>query len=150
MTQYISLEVLLAFVNEMAVRIDGVGVSSTLLHPTVDQPLAQPTPQWPSNYPSTESLLEAKSRKQLILTGASQFNFKPKSGLAFLEENGVIYKDLAPGETRELSLAKFLKSCTRLDKRLLGDFISKPDNIELLKAFIGLFDFKGVSEPFFA
>lgn len=57
----------------------------------------------------------------------------------------MIYKDLAPGETRELSLAKFLKSCTRLDKRLLGDFISKPDNIELLKAFIGLFDFKGVS-----
>jgi brefeldin A-resistance guanine nucleotide exchange factor 1 len=57
----------------------------------------------------------------------------------------VIYKDLAPGETKELSLANFLKSCTRLDKRLLGDFISKPDNIELLKAFIGLFDFKGVS-----
>lgn len=96
-------------------------------------------------YPPVDSLLEAKSRKQLILTGASLFNFKPKSGLAFLEENGLIYKDLAPGETKELSLARFLKSCTRLDKRLLGDFISKPVNADLLKEFIGLFDFKGVS-----
>ena len=89
-------------------------------------------------------MLEAKSRKQLTLTGASLFNFKPKSGLAYLEENGLIYKDLPPGMTKEQSLARFLKSCTRLDKRLLGDFISKPDNTELLKAFIELFDFKGV------
>lgn len=32
-----------------------------------------------------------------------------------------------------------------LDKRLLGDYISKPDNIDILKAFFGLFDFKNVS-----
>jgi golgi-specific brefeldin A-resistance guanine nucleotide exchange factor 1 len=73
------------------------------------------------------------------------FNNSPKKGVAFLEENSLIYADLALGETREQSLARFLKGCTRLDKRLLGDYISKPDNIELLKAFIGLFDFKNVS-----
>ncbi|KAF5324513.1 hypothetical protein D9611_004486 [Ephemerocybe angulata] len=124
-TQYLSLEILLAFVNEMAARLDAT------------------PPAWPSEYPQIDSLLAAKSQKQLILTGASLFNFKPKSGLAFLEENGLIYKDLAPGESKELSLAKFLKTCTRLDKRLLGDFISRPDQLEVLKEFIGLFDFKG-------
>lgn len=95
--------------------------------------------------PSPDSLLHAKSQKKLILTGASRFNAKPKTGLAFLEENGLIYADLSDEVDKPLSLARFLKSCTRLDKRLLGDFISKPDNIEILKAFIGLFDFKDAS-----
>jgi brefeldin A-resistance guanine nucleotide exchange factor 1 len=78
------------------------------------------------------------------LTGAARFNTKPKTGLAFLEENGLIYADLSDTVDKPLSLARFLKSCSRLDKRLLGDFISKPDNIDVLKAFIGLFDFQNV------
>lgn len=73
------------------------------------------------------------------------FNNKPKNGLAFLEENGIIHNDPSEEVPKTKSLALFLKGCTRLDKRLLGDYISKPDNIELLKAFIGLFNFKNVS-----
>ena len=92
----------------------------------------------------TESLLQAKSKKQLILTGAARFNAKPKSGVTFLEENNLIYADLSPEMSKARSLAKFLKGCTRIDKRLLGDFISKPDNLDILQAFIGLFDFKNV------
>lgn len=94
--------------------------------------------------PPTE-LMRSKSQKQLVLTGATRFNTKPKTGLAFLEENGLIYADLSAEVTKARSLATFLKNCTRLDKRLLGDFISKPDNLDLLTAFIGLFDFKDVS-----
>ena len=88
--------------------------------------------------------MQRKSKKRLILVGASRFNSKPKTGLAFLEENGLIYHDLSDEITRPHSLAKFLKSSTRLDKKLLGDFISKPDNIDVLKAFVGLFDFREV------
>lgn len=73
------------------------------------------------------------------------FNNKPKNGLTFLEENGIIYSDLSEDVSKPKSLASFLKGCTRLDKRLLGDYISKPDNIGLLNEFIGLFDFKNVS-----
>ena len=80
-----------------------------------------------------------------MLTGAARFNAKPKNGLAFLEENKLIYNDLSPEMTKPRSLATFLKNCTRLDKRLLGDFISKPDNIDILKEFVELFDFKNVS-----
>lgn len=96
------------------------------------------------SYPSPDSILQTKSQKKLILSAASKFNTKPKLGLAFAEENGLIYHDLSEGVTKDQSLARFLKSCSRLDKRLLGDFISKPDNIELLRAFIGLFAFKNV------
>jgi brefeldin A-resistance guanine nucleotide exchange factor 1 len=92
--------------------------------------------------------LQTKSQKKLILTGAARFNSKPKTGLTFLEENGLIYADLSPDVSKARSLATFLKGCTRLDKRLLGDYISKPDNIEILKAFIGLFDFKDVRKFF--
>jgi brefeldin A-resistance guanine nucleotide exchange factor 1 len=88
--------------------------------------------------------LQTKSQKKLILTGAARFNSKPKTGLAFFEENGLIYMDLSPEISKPHSLATFLKGCTRLDKRLLGDYVSKPENIEILKAFMGLFDFKNV------
>jgi brefeldin A-resistance guanine nucleotide exchange factor 1 len=88
--------------------------------------------------------MQRKSKKRLILTGAARFNSKPKTGLAFLEENGLIYHDLSDEVTHAQSLAKFLKSSTRLDKKLLGDFISKPENIDVLKAFVGLFDFREV------
>ncbi|KAG5645886.1 hypothetical protein DXG03_005033 [Asterophora parasitica] len=122
--QYLCLDLLLAFVNDMAARAE-VG-----------------TEDWPSDFPTPESLIQTKSQKKLILTGAARFNTKPKSGIAFLEENKLIYTDLSEEVTKARSLAAFLKSCTKLDKRLLGDFISKPDNLDVLKAFVGLFDFK--------
>ncbi|TFK67907.1 Sec7-domain-containing protein [Pluteus cervinus] len=116
-TQYLCLDLLLSFVNDMALRAAG---NSEI---------------WPPEYATPENLLHAKSQKQLILTGAARFNTKPKAGIAYLEENNVV-------NTKAESLAHFLKSCNKLDKRLIGDFISRPDNTEVLKAFIGLFDFK--------
>ncbi|KDR81436.1 hypothetical protein GALMADRAFT_239340 [Galerina marginata CBS 339.88] len=122
--QYICLELLLSFVNDMATRAN------------------QDASPWPLDFPIAQSLLQAKSKKQLILTGAARFNTKPKTGLAFLEENKLIYADLSPEVSKARSLAIFLKGSSRIDKRLLGDFLSKPDNLELLKQYISLFDFK--------
>ena len=95
-----------------------------------------------------EDLNRDKSRKALFLQGAAMFNHKPKTGLAFLEKNGIIAPDSQDGtdeEKRVRGIAKFLKSSGRLDKKLLGEYISSPNQIELLKAFIGLFDFGGAS-----
>lgn len=92
--------------------------------------------------------MRRKSKKKLFLTGAVHFNNNPKAGLAFLEENGLIYHDLSEGFTRPQSLAWFLKSSTRLDKKLLGEFLSRPENTEVLKAFVSLFDFRGVRISF--
>jgi golgi-specific brefeldin A-resistance guanine nucleotide exchange factor 1 len=87
--------------------------------------------------------LQTKSQKKLILTGATRFNTKPKTGIAFLEENNLIQGG-DDEVSKAQSLAAFMKSCTRLDKKLVGDYISRAENAEVLKAFIGLFDFQGV------
>ena len=89
-------------------------------------------------------MLHNKSRKRLVLTGAARFNVKPKVGLSFLEEHKLIYADLSDTIDRPKSLSIFLKGCTRIDKRVLGDFLSRPDNVEILRAFVGLFDFRDV------
>ena len=100
------------------------------------------TERFHQGYPPIQGLLDKKSTKNLVSAGVLRFNANPKSGVAYLEENGLIYAD--PDVPRPRSLAEFLKKCTRVDKRILGDFISKPDNLNVLEAFIGLFDFKHV------
>jgi Sec7-like guanine-nucleotide exchange factor len=95
-------------------------------------------------FPEINTIIASKSRKNQATLGATLFNAKPKNGVAFLEENGLIYADLSPEVTKSISLAKFLKSSTRIDKKVLGEYLAKPDNLELLNAFIGLFDFQKV------
>lgn len=102
-----------------------------------------------------------------MLTAAQKFNEKPKKGVAFMLENGLV--DYEPEETPDpatqsekleeseqaekkekprkanpKSLALFLKNCPRLDKKVLGEYISHLDNPDLLREFIGLFDFREV------
>lgn len=94
-------------------------------------------------------MLALKQQKKLLLAGTARFNIKPKTGLAFLEEKGLISaaKDsigMLPSRSR--SLARFLKKSPRLDKKLLGEYISRPENAEVLKEFINLYDFHGVSK----
>ncbi|KAJ3094625.1 GDP/GTP exchange factor for ARF [Phlyctochytrium planicorne] len=87
---------------------------------------------------SREQIMEAKHKKRILKEGADRFNVKPSDGIAFLQSNGFLPDPVDPG-----SLAVFLKSTPRVNKKLLGDYIAKPANIELLKNFIALYDFKG-------
>ncbi|KAG9049245.1 GDP/GTP exchange factor for ARF [Tulasnella sp. UAMH 9824] len=119
-SQLLCLDVLLAYVEHMAARAD-------------------------ADKPQPEALVESKASKGLLLAGAAKFNTKPKVGLAYLEEHGLIYKPEDKDVPRARALAKFLKSTPRLDKKVLGDWISAPDQIDVLKEFIGLFDFTGKS-----
>lgn len=98
--------------------------------------------------------MEAKSKKLLLLTGAARFNKHPKGGIAFLEEHDLIRASVSSEASedektaaRAQSIAYFLKNTPRLDKKLLGEFIAKPENIDILKAFIGFFDFDKVCAP---
>ncbi|KAG9016191.1 GDP/GTP exchange factor for ARF [Tulasnella sp. JGI-2019a] len=125
--QLICLDVILSYVNNLAARAE------------------MPVHEWPVAFPQPEALTTAKSTKGILLTGATRFNTKPKTGLAYLEENGLLYRPEDKDIPRTRSLAKFLKNTPRLNKRVLGDWISSPDNIEILKEFIDLFDFTGKS-----
>lgn len=89
-------------------------------------------------FPDIDHLREQRARKKIIIRGATKFNSNPKLGIAFLHSEGII-KDLNdPG-----CVAEFIKGTTRVDKKVLGEFLSKKSNEAILRAFLGLFDFAG-------
>ncbi|KAI0897087.1 hypothetical protein F4806DRAFT_464120 [Annulohypoxylon nitens] len=86
--------------------------------------------------PDQATLRDARRRKKIIIKGATKFNEKPKEGLGYLKEQGIISGDAA-------SAAKFLRSTSRISKAILGEFLAKRGNDEYLEAFLDLFDFSG-------
>lgn len=87
-------------------------------------------------FPDPEILKKQRALKKVITRGATKFNENVKGGIAFLTSQGVI-KD--PDDPR--SIAKFLKGTSRIDKKILGEFLSKKSNGAILNAFLDLFDF---------
>lgn len=87
-------------------------------------------------YPDPEGLRERRKRKKLIVAGMNKFNENPKGGLAYLQDKKVI-DDI----TNPISVAKFLHGTSRVNKKVLGDFLSKKGNEAVLDAFVDLFDF---------
>ena len=89
-------------------------------------------------FPNPERLREQRSLKQVIVRGVKRFNEDPKKGIVFLAQQGII-----DGVDNADSIAKFLKGTSRVNKKLLGEYISKKQNIDILKAFMAIFDFAG-------
>lgn len=112
------LDALLGFVQSIADRLD-------------DEPVTE-------GFQSAESLRDQRARKAIIIKGATKFNEKPKAGIAYLASQGII-KD--PDDPQ--CIAEFIKGTTRVDKKVLGEFISKKGSEGILNAFISLFDFAG-------
>ena len=73
---------------------------------------------------------------QLLATGSEHFNTKPKKGIQFLQEHHLLSTPLDPQE-----IVHFLRENPRLDKKMIGDFISNRNNLQVLDAFIKSFDF---------
>ncbi|VDP86335.1 unnamed protein product [Echinostoma caproni] len=73
------------------------------------------------------------------MLGSEQFNSKPKRGIEFLQHYGILRTPLDPTE-----LAHFLRENPRLDKRMIGEYLSDRKNGEVLAAYVRQFNFKGV------
>ncbi|RTG81686.1 golgi-specific brefeldin A-resistance guanine nucleotide exchange factor 1 [Schistosoma bovis] len=69
----------------------------------------------------------------------NHFNTKPKRGITFLQENDILQKPLNYDE-----LALFLRENPRLEKRMIGEYISDRENTDVLTAFVRQFNFVGV------
>ncbi|KAF9978303.1 GDP/GTP exchange factor for ARF [Actinomortierella ambigua] len=117
------LDSLLLFINHMVDRMSIPAEESFKLN---------------KNLESCEVLAERRRQKELLVKGAAKFDENPKAGLQFLEANGVI-----SSLSNATDVALFLKSSTRISKKLLGEYLSKPANLEVLKAFIQQFEFHG-------
>lgn len=113
------LDALLRYIQSIADRLD-------------DEPVY-------AGYPETARLNEQRMRKKIIIKGANKFNEKPGKGLAFLQSQGIINDVNDPA-----SVANFLKSTSRISKKVLGEYLSKKGNDDLLREFMELFDFNGM------
>lgn len=87
-------------------------------------------------YPEPAKLREQRTRKKIVIRGATRFNENPRSGIAFLASQGII-----DDPDNAHSIASFLRGTTRISKSVLGDFLSKKANGQLLRAFMDLFEF---------
>ena len=91
-------------------------------------------------FPEHDHLREQRRIKKIIIKGAQKFNEDPKAGIAYIAAHGIIENPDDPAQ-----VARFLKGTGRLSKKVLGDYISKLSNEQLLDAFVDLFDFSGQS-----
>ncbi|XP_074855930.1 Golgi-specific brefeldin A-resistance guanine nucleotide exchange factor 1 isoform X11 [Carettochelys insculpta] len=89
--------------------------------------------------PRTQELMEIKSKKKLLITGTEQFNQKPRKGIQFLQEKNLL---TTPMDNNEV--AQWLRENPRLDKKMIGEFVSDRKNIDLLESFVGTFNFQGL------
>ncbi|KAI9649617.1 GDP/GTP exchange factor for ARF [Ciborinia camelliae] len=88
-------------------------------------------------YPDQATLREQKRRKKIIIQGTIKFNENPKAGIAFLASQGII-----DDPKNAKAVANFLKGTSRVDKKQLGEFISKKGNEPILEALMDSFDFE--------
>ncbi|XP_055346236.1 LOW QUALITY PROTEIN: Golgi-specific brefeldin A-resistance guanine nucleotide exchange factor 1-like [Paramacrobiotus metropolitanus] len=89
--------------------------------------------------PAEHAMLQKhKVKKKLLINGTELFNKKPPKGIECLQEHGLLSHPLQPAE-----VAKFLRENSRLDKAMIGEFISKRENTQVLSAFMKTFDFAG-------
>ncbi|XP_067278325.1 Golgi-specific brefeldin A-resistance guanine nucleotide exchange factor 1 isoform X5 [Pseudorasbora parva] len=89
--------------------------------------------------PESQELLEIKSKKKLLITGTEQFNQKPKKGIQILQEKGLLSSPMDNNE-----VAQWLRENPRLDKKMIGEFISDRRNTDLLDSFVNTFGFQGL------
>ncbi|KAF8754344.1 Sec7-like domain is implicated in guanine nucleotide exchange function [Rhizoctonia solani] len=73
-SRLLALDMLLAYVDRMHARAEAPDAASN----------------WTNNNMTPDSLLHTKSQKLLVLTAAQKFNEKPKKGVAFMLENGLV------------------------------------------------------------
>ncbi|XP_048361185.1 Golgi-specific brefeldin A-resistance guanine nucleotide exchange factor 1 isoform X1 [Sphaerodactylus townsendi] len=89
--------------------------------------------------PPTTELIKMKSKKKLLISGSEQFNQKPKKGIQFLQEKKIL---ATPMDNNEV--AKWLRENPRLDKKMIGEFVSDRKSADLLNSFVETFSFQGL------
>ncbi|CAN9500116.1 unnamed protein product [Ophioblennius macclurei] len=97
-------------------------------------------PQRFSSYlPDSQELMDIRTKKKLLITGTEQFNQKPKKGIQFLQEKGLLTSPIDNNQ-----VAQWLRENPRLDKKMIGEYVSDRKHVELLDCFVNTFAFQGL------
>uniref|UniRef100_S4RTD5 Golgi brefeldin A resistant guanine nucleotide exchange factor 1 n=1 Tax=Petromyzon marinus TaxID=7757 RepID=S4RTD5_PETMA len=117
----------------------GVTLVSSLddfVSPAEKKPPKKPA-RFSSCLPTPQELAQIKTKKKLLMKGTEKFNVKPKTGIEFLQENKLL---ATPMDCTEV--ARWLRDNPRLDKKMIGEFVSDRKHKELLSAFVKTFTFE--------
>ncbi|RDD41440.1 Golgi-specific brefeldin A-resistance guanine nucleotide exchange factor 1 [Trichoplax sp. H2] len=87
--------------------------------------------------PLPKELIQIKQRKKLMQAATEQFNVKPKNGLKFMQEHGLISSPLQSTE-----VATVLRENRHLSKKMIGDYIGDRKNQVILDAFVKSFSYE--------
>ncbi|KAM5271959.1 Golgi-specific brefeldin A-resistance guanine nucleotide exchange factor 1 isoform 12-T12 [Ctenodactylus gundi] len=104
-----------------------------------DKKFTRKPPRFSCLLPDPRELVEIKNKKKLLITGTEQFNQKPKKGIQFLQEKGLLTIPMD-----NIEVAQWLRENPRLDKKMIGEFVSDRKNIDLLESFVSTFSFQGL------
>ncbi|XP_054008393.1 Golgi-specific brefeldin A-resistance guanine nucleotide exchange factor 1 [Hylaeus anthracinus] len=127
--QFISLDAIIMLISGMEVRCKGY------------KELCKPSRHNASpNLPTREELLAIKSNKRWLVLGTEKFNENPREGIAKLTEHNLLGG--SPGNPDPEKVAKFLKENPGLDKKAIGEYISKKENKNVLNCFVHNFDLR--------
>ncbi|KAM7074019.1 Golgi-specific brefeldin A-resistance guanine nucleotide exchange factor 1 isoform 5-T6 [Molossus nigricans] len=122
-----------------AARPNYEAVDGTREISNTDKKFTRKPPRFSCLLPDPRELIEIKNKKKLLITGTEQFNQKPKKGIQFLQQKGLL---AIPMDNTEV--AQWLRENPRLDKKMIGEFVSDRKNIDLLESFVSTFSFQGL------
>uniref|UniRef100_A0A4W6FGX2 Golgi-specific brefeldin A-resistance guanine nucleotide exchange factor 1 n=1 Tax=Lates calcarifer TaxID=8187 RepID=A0A4W6FGX2_LATCA len=113
-------------------------INSHFFYPVEKRPPKKPQ-RFSTCLPDSQELMEIRTKKKLLITGTEQFNQKPKKGIQFLQEKGLLSNPMDNNQ-----VAQWLRENPRLDKKMIGEYISDRKNMELLDSFVNTFAFQGL------
>lgn len=88
-----------------------------------------------------EQIADLKGKKRVLSQGTELFNTRAEKGIQYLQENGMLSATLDPRE-----VADFLRNNPGLDKKQIGEYVSKRKSVEnkILEHFVKSFDFSNM------
>lgn len=90
---------------------------------------------------TSAQIADVKEKKRILSQGTELFNTRAEKGIQYLQENGMLSETLDPRE-----VADFLRNNPGLDKKQIGEYISKRKSVEnkILEHFVKSFDFSNM------
>ncbi|XP_031779125.1 Golgi-specific brefeldin A-resistance guanine nucleotide exchange factor 1 isoform X2 [Nasonia vitripennis] len=125
--QFISLDAIFALIAGIEARCKGY---TDMLKPSRHSALP--------NLPPRDELMDTKAKKRWLAIGAEKFNENPREGIAKLAEHGLLGG--TPGHPDPDEIAKLLRENPTLDKKAIGEYLSKKENTSILHSFVHSFN----------
>ena len=137
LTNVMALDALLAIIAELRGR---PGLSSSEMGALPLRGRPAPGVAVASGLPLPAEIGPLMERKRILLEGVAAFNKKPKKGIAFLQEAGLLSTPVQKAE-----VARFLRDNPGLSKTAIGEYVGHKDNTDMLRAFTETFEFAGTT-----